>query len=232
MKGDAPFMPRGPVFMLDTMWAGAGGPPNPALLAREAYIDMMRTAQNAADRYELTREEIDAFALRSHQHAAAARDSGASREGDAPGRDPGHPQAGGTHLRARREHPRRQHRGEARGAREAELTYGGKETRGSVLAGTMAAPFAGAQAIRRPGRGPADQLIFGDNLQVLKRLLEEKDRGRPRNADGSDGVRLCHIDPPFATRREFRGRRGAPAYHDKVEGAGRVAHAESPCARS
>ena len=29
-----------------------------------------------ADRYELTREEIDAFALRSHQHAAAARDSG------------------------------------------------------------------------------------------------------------------------------------------------------------
>src|SRR3954466_2875771 len=76
MKGEAPFMPRGPVFMLDTMWAGAGGPPNPALLARDAYIDMMRTAQNVADRYELTREEIDAFALRSHQHAAAARDSG------------------------------------------------------------------------------------------------------------------------------------------------------------
>jgi acetyl-CoA acetyltransferase family protein len=76
MKGDAPFMPRGPVFMLDTMWSGAGGPPNPALLARNAYIEMMQTAQNVADRYELTREEIDAFALRSHQHAAAARDSG------------------------------------------------------------------------------------------------------------------------------------------------------------
>jgi acetyl-CoA acetyltransferase family protein len=76
MKGEAPFMPRGPVFMLDTMWAGAGGPPNPALLARDAYIEMIRTAQNVADRYELTREEIDAFALRSQQHAAAARDSG------------------------------------------------------------------------------------------------------------------------------------------------------------
>src|SRR3989454_2047491 len=76
MRGDAPFMPRGPVVMLDTMWAGAGGPPNPNLLARDAYIDMIRTAQNVADRYELTREEIDAFALRSHQHAAAARDSG------------------------------------------------------------------------------------------------------------------------------------------------------------
>lgn len=76
MKGDAPFMPRGPVFMLDTMWAGAGGPPNPALLARDAYIEMIRTAQNVADQYGLSREEIDAFALRSHQHAAAARDSG------------------------------------------------------------------------------------------------------------------------------------------------------------
>jgi acetyl-CoA acetyltransferase family protein len=62
--------------MLDTMWAGAGGPPNPTLLARNAYIEMMQTAQNVADKYELTREEIDAFALRSHQHAAAARDSG------------------------------------------------------------------------------------------------------------------------------------------------------------
>jgi acetyl-CoA acetyltransferase family protein len=76
MKGDAPFSPRGPVFLLDTMWAGAGGPPNPALLARDAYIEMIRTAQNVADRYSLTREEIDAFALRSHTKAAAARDSG------------------------------------------------------------------------------------------------------------------------------------------------------------
>jgi acetyl-CoA acetyltransferase family protein len=76
MKGDAPFSPRGPLFMLDTMWSGAGGPPNPTLLARNAYVEMIKTAQNVADRYELTREEIDAFALRSHQHAAAARDSG------------------------------------------------------------------------------------------------------------------------------------------------------------
>jgi 3-oxo-5,6-didehydrosuberyl-CoA/3-oxoadipyl-CoA thiolase len=76
MKGDAPFAPRGPVVLLDTMWAGAGGPPNPALLARNAYISMIETAQNVADRYGLTREEIDAFALRSQLHARAARDSG------------------------------------------------------------------------------------------------------------------------------------------------------------
>jgi 3-oxo-5,6-didehydrosuberyl-CoA/3-oxoadipyl-CoA thiolase len=74
MKGDAPFSPRGPVILLDTMWAG--GPPNPILLARNAYISMIETAQNVADRYKLTREEIDAFALRSQRKAAAARDSG------------------------------------------------------------------------------------------------------------------------------------------------------------
>src|ERR1700729_2282682 len=76
MKGDAPFSPRGPILLLDTMWAGAGGPPNPVLLASNAYVEMIKTAQNVADRYGLTREEIDAFALRSQQHAAAARDSG------------------------------------------------------------------------------------------------------------------------------------------------------------
>jgi acetyl-CoA acetyltransferase family protein len=76
MKGDAPFSPRGPVLLLDTMWSGAGGPPNPTLLASGAYVEMIKTAQNVADRYHLSREEIDAFALRSHQHAAAARDSG------------------------------------------------------------------------------------------------------------------------------------------------------------
>ena len=51
MKGDAPFSPRGPVLLLDTMWAGAGGPPNPVLLARNAYVEMIKTAQNVADAY-------------------------------------------------------------------------------------------------------------------------------------------------------------------------------------
>ncbi|MDT5277440.1 MAG: hypothetical protein QOG95_4372 [Mycobacterium sp.] len=43
------------------------------LLARNAYISMIETAQNVADRYSLNREEIDALALRSQQHAKAAR---------------------------------------------------------------------------------------------------------------------------------------------------------------
>jgi acetyl-CoA acetyltransferase family protein len=76
MKGEEPFSPRGAQLVLDTMWAGAGGPPNPTLLARDAYMEMIRTAQNLADIYEISRADIDAFALRSHRHAAAARDRG------------------------------------------------------------------------------------------------------------------------------------------------------------
>ncbi|WP_328815218.1 thiolase family protein [Nonomuraea cypriaca] len=62
--------------ILDILWSGAGGPAHPELLRQNAYISMSETAQNVADRYGLTREEIDAFALRSHHHAAEARGTG------------------------------------------------------------------------------------------------------------------------------------------------------------
>ena len=91
MKGDAPFSPRGPFFLLDTMWAGAGGPPNPTLLARNAYVEMIKTAQNVADRYELSREEIDAFALRSHQPRRRRPGLGPAGRRDPPRRHPRHP---------------------------------------------------------------------------------------------------------------------------------------------
>jgi DNA modification methylase len=102
--------------------------------------------------------------------------------------------------------------------KEAELSYAGKEPRGVVLARTLGVPL---QVLKRFGSNGdwTNKLIFGDNLQVLKTLLDMKSRGELRNADGSLGVRLCYIDPPFATKREFRGKRGQMAYRDKVEGA-------------
>jgi len=104
-------------------------------------------------------------------------------------------------------------------SKDAEVVYSGKESRGSVLARTMGVPF---QSVKRFGdHDPAwaNKLVFGENLQVLKTLLEMKQRGELRNADGTNGVRVCYIDPPFATRREFRGSRGQTAYRDRVEGA-------------
>lgn len=77
--------------------------------------------------------------------------------------------------------------------REYELTYYGKETKEQIIARTYAAPL---QEDRRfVGNTPSDwanMLIFGDNLQVLKSLLEMKKNGKLKNADGADGVRLIY----------------------------------------
>lgn len=106
-----------------------------------------------------------------------------------------------------------------RQAKEYELTYAGKESLGNILADTMGVPL---QTLRRFG-DPTDmwssRLVFGDNLQVLKTLFEMKERGELMNADGTPGIRLCYIDPPFATRQEFRGKQKEMAYADKIIGA-------------
>ncbi len=51
---------------------------NPTLAADHpgAYIGMGLTAENVANQYNISREDQDAFALRSHQRAAAAQDAG------------------------------------------------------------------------------------------------------------------------------------------------------------
>jgi DNA modification methylase len=107
-----------------------------------------------------------------------------------------------------------------REAKEIELAYAAKQSKSEILSSTMAVPL---QPVKRHGE-PVDaewtnKLVVGDNLQVLKTLLEMKNRGELRNADGSNGVRLCYIDPPFATKQEFRGSRGQRAYRDKIAGA-------------
>jgi len=52
--------------------------PNPAMaeMSPDVYLGMGLTAENVARRYEVSREDQDAFALRSHQRAIAAIDAG------------------------------------------------------------------------------------------------------------------------------------------------------------
>ena len=67
--------------------------------------------------------------------------------------------------------------------------------------------------------GWTNMLIFGDNLQVLKELLQMKEKGKLKNADGTPGVRLIYIDPPFGTGDEYSISKGASAYSAKTMGA-------------
>lgn len=50
--------------------------PNPKMAARFELLSMGETAENVADKYGVSREDQDAFAVRSHERAAAAQAAG------------------------------------------------------------------------------------------------------------------------------------------------------------
>lgn len=103
--------------------------------------------------------------------------------------------------------------------REYELMYHDKESAEQILADTMAVPLQPMSTFGANGVDWHNKLVFGDNLQVMKTLAHMKERGELVNADGTQGVRLVYIDPPFATKQEFRGSQDQKAYQDKVVGA-------------
>lgn len=103
--------------------------------------------------------------------------------------------------------------------REYELVYHGKEREEDVIANTLSVPLQKARSFGKNGDEWHNKLIFGDNLQAMKSLLEEKRAGRLCNEDGTSGVRLVYIDPPFATKQEFSGSEDQKAYQDKIVGA-------------
>jgi site-specific DNA-methyltransferase (adenine-specific)/adenine-specific DNA-methyltransferase len=105
--------------------------------------------------------------------------------------------------------------------KEYELSYADKAREADILAETLAVPLQAVKTFRR-GKSNSDwtnMLIFGDNLQVLKTLLQMKQNGDLKNADGTHGFRLIYIDPPFATKQDFRGSQEQKAYQDKIAGA-------------
>ncbi len=106
--------------------------------------------------------------------------------------------------------------------REAKLTYYDKERVEDIIGDTMAVPLQPVTTFGSNGKSGSslwhNMLVFGDNLQVMKTLIADKRAGKLRNADGTVGVKLIYIDPPFASQQEFRGNKDQKAYQDKVLG--------------
>lgn len=110
------------------------------------------------------------------------------------------------------------------GRKECELVYGGKESYEQILTKVIAVPLQ--EEKKFPTSSKIDdekwtnKLIFGDNLQTLKTLIEMKKKGLLINSDGAHGVKLIYIDPPFSTRRDFKASgESQKAYSDKLAGA-------------
>ncbi len=76
---------------------------NPKLAALYPPYSMGETAENLAERYQLSREAQDRFALRSQEHARAAQERGAFHDEIVPVTVVGR---GGTTMMERDEHPR------------------------------------------------------------------------------------------------------------------------------
>ena len=104
--------------------------------------------------------------------------------------------------------------------KEYELIYLGKDRKEDILAETMRVPLQPVKTFCNNVKlkdGWTNELIFGDNLQVLKEIYTDQ---RGENILGTKNkIKLIYIDPPFATRQEFRGSQDQKAYQDKIIGA-------------
>lgn len=108
---------------------------------------------------------------------------------------------------------------------EYELVYAGKMRKEDLLSnedGTFPLPLQIDRVFKQSKTDNKiddwnNLIVFGDNLQFLKTIYENKD---PLIKDKIKGkVKLIYIDPPFATQDEFSSKAGAKAYNDKKQGA-------------
>jgi acetyl-CoA acetyltransferase family protein len=156
-KPDAAF-PRGPQSVYDTAlgWRLI----NPKMAEMYGTLQMGETAERVAQKYEVSREDQDAFALRSHQRAVAAQKSGRLAEEIVPVVVP---QRKGEPVRlAADEGPREDTSLEAL----ARLKPAFSE-KGSVTAGNSSPLNDGATALVLMSEGKARER----NLQPLARLV-------------------------------------------------------------
>ncbi len=101
--------------------------------------------------------------------------------------------------------------------KEYELTYEGKDREEDILADTMAVPLQPVKTFDNGNGGWTNKLIFGDNLQVLKALMDNPEVYNKNTGRGK--VRLIYIDPPFGTGDIYDAKGSAPAYSAKLQGA-------------
>jgi len=158
MAKPAAGFPRGDLQMHDTTlgWRFT----NPRLAEMYPPYSMGETAENVAERFGITREEQDAFALRSHQLASRAIAAGRSRQEIVPVVIP---QRGGDPLVVETdEHPRADTSLEKLAALRPVFRPGGTVTAGNssgINDGASAVLLASAEAAERLGLRPVARLV-------------------------------------------------------------------------
>jgi len=163
-KPEKPFAKPGAQFDTSIGWRFA----NPALVARDkATFSMPETGEEVARVYGITREDADAFALRSHQRAIAAVDAGRF-DAEIVGVET----AAGTVLQD--EGPRRDTTAEALAALRPVVAGGTVVTAGNSSAlndGASAIVVASGEAVEKYGLVPRARVVVGASVGVAPEVM-------------------------------------------------------------
>jgi acetyl-CoA acetyltransferase family protein len=165
-----------------------------ALLDTQCGLAMAETSDNLARRHGITREEMDAYALRSQQAAAAAAGRGVFREEIVPvdvtrGRKSSRVEAD--------EHPRPDTTLEGLAALRPAFGKDGFVTAGNasgIVDGAAALVVATAEAARRNGRPPLARLVAWAAVGVPPEIMGIGPAPASRKALASAGLELRDMD--------------------------------------
>jgi acetyl-CoA acetyltransferase family protein len=133
---------------------------NPKLAAMHHPYSMGETAENVAERYHISRAEQDAYALRSHQRAVAAQQSGLFAQEIIPVTIP--QKKGAEVVVSQDEHPRADTSLEKLAALKAVF-----RKNGSVTAGNAAGINDGAAALVLMARSKAEELSLQPRARIV-----------------------------------------------------------------
>ncbi len=153
--------PRGAMALQDTTigWRF----PNPRLEERYPLYSMGETAENVAERYSISREDQDAFALESHERAVAATREGRFAEEIIPVSLPRSPRQREEPISAEvDEHPRSDTTLERLAALRPAFREGGTVTAGNssgINDGAAALLVTSAEWAEREGRQPLARIV-------------------------------------------------------------------------
>ena len=233
LAGGVESMTRAPIVQLKPRAAFARGAPevadtvigwrfvNPRMAERYSTEGMGETAENVAERYEVTRADQDRFALESHRRAVAAQDAGTfAREivpVDVPGR-----RNGGVRVEAD-EGPRRDTTLEALAALRPVFREGGTVTAGNssqindgaaclVVASERGAEALGRQPLARivsVGGAGVDPGFMGVGPVPASRKALERAASRSTTSTSSSSTRP-------SPRRSSRRARELDIPHEKL----------------
>ena len=167
---------------------------NPRMKSRYGTDQMPETAENVAADFKVSREDQDAFALRSQQRAAAAQESGFFEEEIVPVEIP--QRKGDPVVVSRDEHPR-QTSLEALAKLKPIVRPDGTVTAGNasgVNDGAAAMIIASAKAVERFGLEPRARLVAMATAGVAPRIMGVGPAPATRRLLEKTGVRLDQID--------------------------------------